>query len=141
LVDPTTVAVLAVRSVILRFVGGLAIGAAAAGVVTALVIGSTPVQVGAGVVLAVVLAVAALAAFTGRIGRFQVEGAFWPPEFPTIPSEGPPESRRTTAPPASLPSPAPAAPPRREIPYWLQVTAVVVGIVTGIGGMVIALVK
>jgi hypothetical protein len=34
-----------------------------------------------------------------------------------------------------------AAAPAREVPYWLQVSSLVVGIVTGVGGMIIAVVK
>jgi hypothetical protein len=148
LVDPTTVAALAVRSVIPRFVAGLAAGAAAAGVIIALVIGSTPVRVAVGVVIAVALAVAARAALASQASLGMPDEIGWSP-WPQLPGDAdelPPRSLPHDA--AEVPRPRPAqpaaaraAPPRREVPYWLQLTSVGVGIVSGIGGMIIALAK
>ncbi len=158
MVDPTTVAALAVRSVVPRFVAGLAAGAAAAGIIIALVIGSTSVQVGVGAVVAVVAVLAIIIARAALAPRASLrlpdgfEGPLAPhavPQFPGGPADTTPDLPRPTAPPgagagsagaAVLPPPTAGA-PRREIPYWLQVTSVAVGIVTGIGGMVIAIVK
>jgi hypothetical protein len=121
--------------VLITFALGVAVGAAAATVpawVIVLVVASTDAAIaaGAGVGIAVyvlLLAPWAAAPFLSYLRQGLTAARSQSP----IPME----QQRSRRPERDR-----SAQPRRQIPYWLQIVSLTSGIVTGIGGMVVAII-
>src|ERR1700686_1884195 len=138
---------------LLKFIAGVATGLlgtlGVAGLI-ALLRGNTVEGIAAIIIVALPLAVFLRAQFTRthREERVLVEdvgtGPLETPEInfePPAPMNEPPRAPHHPRAASSRKIAIAARAQPREIPYWLQVTSISLGMITGVGGMVIALVK